>query len=216
VVSAATAHWPCRCMLAPPMNVHPVQFHVEPSRMLRVQVVVRLALLAALAVIGCSSVYWLLYLALPAGAALFLSRDGAERYLVEDSRGVLRVLRWLAGAYAYLWLLTDALPNADVRGPVELTVEVGGRPTVGSALLRLATSLPALVLLVALSIAASLLWIVGAIWILVTERMPPAIADFIAMKLRYQFRAVAYHLSLVEAYPSLPEEPLSHSPRSTV
>ncbi len=198
------------------MNPHPVQFHVNPSRMQRVQVVVRLALLAALAAIGCSSVYWLLYLALPAGAALFLSRDGGERYLGEDSRAVLRVLRWLAGAYAYLWLLTDALPNADPGGPVELTVQVGGRPTVASALIRLVTSLPALVLLVVLSIAASLLWIIGAVWILATERLPPAIADFIAMKLRYQFRAVAYHLSLVEPYPSLPEEPLAHSPGSAV
>jgi hypothetical protein len=196
------------------MSPHPVQFHVEPSRMHRVQVVVRLALLLALAAIGCSSVYWLLYLALPVVAALLVSRDGAVLYLGRDAPGVIRVLRWLAGAYAYLWLLTDALPTSEAGGPVELAVEVGGTPTPNSALVRLVTSLPALLLLAILSMAAVLLWMIGAIAILATERMPAAIADFISMKLRYQFRVVAYHLSLVDAYPALADSPLAHAPHS--
>jgi hypothetical protein len=177
----------------------------------RLQVVIRLAILAALATIGCSSVYWLLYLALPALAALLVSRDGTERYLADDAPGIVRVLRWCAGAYAYLWLLTDALPTtgAGVRGPVELSVEVGGKPTASSALLRLLTSLPALLLLAVLSLAAALLWIVAAVAVLATERIPAAIADFLAMKLRYQFRLVAYHLSLVDAYPALADAPLT-------
>ncbi len=57
-------------------------------------------------------------------------------------------------------------------------------------------------------------WIVGAIGILASERLPAAIADFIAMKLRYQFRLVAYHLSLVDAYPVLADPPLPHAPHS--
>jgi hypothetical protein len=31
------------------------------------------------------------------------------------------------------------------------------------------------------------------------------------MKLRYQFRLIAYHLSIVEAYPALTDAPLSHA-----
>jgi len=182
--------------------------------MQRVQVLIRLAVLVALGAIGCSSVYWLLYLALPVVAALLVSRDGADGYLGHDAPLIVRVVRWFASAYAYLWLLTDALPTSDGGGPVALAVDVGGRPTPGSALVRLLTSLPALLLLAILSMAAALLWIVAAIAVLVSERVPAAIADFIAMKLRYQFRVVAYHLSLVDAYPSLSELPLAGTPRS--
>jgi len=196
------------------MSPHPVQLHVEPSRRSRVHVVIRLALLAALAILGCSSVYWLAYLAVPAVVALRLSRDGAERYLGDDAPGIVRVLRWLAGAYAYLWLLTDAPPTSEAGGAVELVVEVGGTPTASSALMRLVTSLPALLLLAILSMAAALLWIFGALAILATERMPAAFTDFISMKLRYQSRVVAYHLSIVDAYPLLAESPLPHAAHS--
>jgi hypothetical protein len=182
--------------------------------MQRVQVVVRLALLAALAAIGCSSVYWLAYLALPVLAALLVSRDGARGYLGGDAPGIVRVLRWFAGTYAYLWLLTDRLPTLEGEGPVELNIETGGTPTAGSALRRLVTSLPALLLLAILSVAASFLWILGAIAILATGRTPAWIADFIAMKLRYQFRIAAYHLSLVDAYPALADSPLPLAPHS--
>jgi hypothetical protein len=34
------------------------------------------------------------------------------------------------------------------------------------------------------------------------------------MKLRYQFRLVAYHLSLIDSYPLLVDSPLSHAPHS--
>jgi hypothetical protein len=194
------------------VSSHPVQFQVEPSPMRRVQVVIRLALLAALAAVGCSSIYWIAYLALPVAAAMLVSRDGAVEYLGADSPRILRVVRWLAGAYAYLWLLTDVVPTTEPVGPVELTVEVGGRPTPASAIARLVTSLPALVLLAVLSIAASIFWVFGAIAILTSERVPAGIADFIAMKLRYQFRLIAYHLSLVDAYPTLAELRLAPTP----
>jgi hypothetical protein len=194
------------------MSRHPVTFHVEPAPRKRVQVAIRLAILAALAILGCSSVYWLLYLALPVLAALLVSRDGSEGYVADDAPRVVRVLRWLAGAYAYLWLLTDAVPSEG--GAVDLSVDIGGRPTAGSALLRLITSLPALLLLAVLSMAAALLWVVGAIAILATERIPAAIADFLAMKVRYQFRLAAYHLSLVDVYPVLADSPLTQAPHA--
>jgi hypothetical protein len=183
--------------------------------MQRVQVGVRLLLLLALASIGCSSAYWLVYLALPVVAALLVSRDGATRYLGEDSRGTIRVLRWAARAYAYLWLLSDAVPSAEASaGPVDFEVVPGGAPTPSSALVRLLSSLPALLLLSLLSIVAVPLWVIGAVAILITERTPAPIADFIAMKLRYQFRLVAYHLSLVDAYPSLVDADLTEARHS--
>jgi uncharacterized protein DUF4389 len=195
------------------MTSHPVHLHVEPARVSRVGVVIRIALLLGLATIGYSSIYWALYLMLPAVAALLVTR-GAPEYLEHDSPSIVRVLRWLAGAYAYVWLLTDALPTTEPGGPVELEIEVGGKPTVNSALSRLVTSLPALLVLVLLSVVSGVLWIVGALFALATERVPTAITDLLAMKVRYQFRLAAYHLSLVDAYPVLADLPLGHEPRS--
>jgi Domain of unknown function (DUF4389) len=58
-------------------------------------------------------------------------------------------------------------------------------------------------LVAVLSLAADLVWIVAAMVALVTERMPAALADFLALTLRVQLRFAAYHLSLVDRYPSL-------------
>lgn len=185
------------------MSNSAVSLYFEPTeRMGRLHVVIRLALLAALAAVGCSSVYWVAYLALPALAAVLIAQKGADRYLTQDAPSIVRVLRWLASAYAYLWLLSDAPPTSDAGGPVELKVEPGGQPTPGTAISRLLTSLPALIVLAVLSFIAVLLWIVGALSILVLGRLLPAIRDFLAATLRYQFRLVAYHLSLVDRYPS--------------
>jgi hypothetical protein len=178
-----------------------------------VHVVIRIALLAALGAVGCSSLYWLLYLALPAIAALLISRKGSERYLAEEGPAIVRVLRWLAAACAYLWLLTDAVPTSEAGGPVELEITTGGSPKTGSALLRLISSLPALLLVAVLSLAAALLWPIGAVVILAYRRTPTAVADFLTLTLRYQFRLVAYRLSIVDAYPSL-EVPVTNLPHS--
>ncbi len=190
------------------MSNHPVRFRVEPSAPRdRVHVAIRLALLVALGAVGYSTIYWVLYLALPAIAAALIADGGGERYRAARGPQIVRVLRWIAGAYAYLWLLTDALPAAEPGGPVELEVELAGAPTAGQALLRLLYSLPALVLLAILSFALFFVWIVGAIAVLATRRLPEAVADFLALTLRFQMRLAAYHLSLVDRYPSFEEAP---------
>jgi hypothetical protein len=188
-----------------PEASHPVSVEVElGSRLSRIHVLVRVALVAAFGTIGCSSLYWLLYLALPAAATLLILQRGGERYAREVGPWVVRVLRWLAGAYAYLWLLTDALPTTKPgEGAVRLEIEPGYVPAPASALSRIISSLPALVLLAVLSVVAVVLWLVGAVVVLVKERMPPAIAGFLALTVRFQFRLAAYHLSLSDRYPSL-------------
>lgn len=189
---------------------HPVQLRVlRPDRTDRLQVLVRLVLLMAVGALGWSSLYWALYLGLPALAALLILQKGPEAYAADDGPRILKVLQWLAAAYGYLWLLTDTPPSTK-GGPVELRIELAGRPTAGSALARIITSVPAVLLLAILSAVASLFWVAGAICILVSERLPDAIARFLALTLRVQFRLLAYHLSLVERYPSLeaPAPPL--------
>ncbi|MGA3124307.1 MAG: DUF4389 domain-containing protein [Polyangiaceae bacterium] len=175
----------------------------------RTQVVIRLVLLCAIGMIGCSSVYWLLYLVLPAAAALLISQHGPERYLAEDAPRIVHFLRWFAAASAYLWLLTDQWPNHEQVSAVEVEIEAGGSPTASSALLRLVYSVPALLLWAVLATASGLAWLVGAAVILVGGRIPAAIADWLAAMLRYQLRLLAYHLSLVDRYPSLEDAALA-------
>ena len=197
------------------MSSHPVELRVEPPPYTeRIHVVIRILLLVALGMVGFSWAYCFLYLVLPALVALRLLNRGSERTFAEDAPRVVRVLRWLASACAYLALLTDVLPTAD-GSPVDLAVRPSGTPTATSALLRLLTSLPAVVVLALASVAAGILWIVGAALALVRRRMPRAIADFLALVLRYQFRLVAYHLSLVDRYPSFEESRAAHAAGSS-
>jgi hypothetical protein len=161
----------------------------------------------------------LIYDLLDTSLALRLSREpglqrGSAQYLSEVAPPVVRGLRWLAAAYAYLWLLTDELPGADGTGPVLLEIEAGGAPSAASALARLVRSLPALLLMILLSFAAGLLWIVAALFIAISEQVPVGLADFLAAALRYQFRLIAYHLSLVDRYPSY-ESPTTEASASS-
>jgi hypothetical protein len=140
---------------------------------------------------------------LPAVTAALLSRDGPARFFGADAPRTVRVLQWFAGLYGYLWLLTDQLPRLPEPGPVVLDVEVCGKPSLSSALARLVTSFPAALFLALLSAVAVPLWVCGAVSILAVGRVPAFVHDFLSMKLAYQFRLVAYHLSLVDAYPSI-------------
>jgi hypothetical protein len=173
--------------------------------MRRAHVLIRLLLLMALGMLGWSSMYWVLYLGLPTVAALLVSAKGGERYLAENGPPIVRALRWFASAYAYLWLLTDEFPTSENAEAVDLRIPVAGAPTIGSALIRLVYSVPPMLLLVLLSTVAVMLWIVGALSILLRRRTPRLIAEFLTMTLEYQFRMVAYHLSLVERYPAINE-----------
>jgi hypothetical protein len=190
---------------------HPVQLQVERQEgASRIHVVVRLVLLVAVGAIGCGPVYWLAYLASPALVALAILRRGADRYLADDARRIARALRWLVSALAYLSLLTDTPPTRE-PGPIELEIEPGGTPTATSALLRLLTSLPALLLVVVLSTLASFCWVVGVVCILVSTRLPSLCRDYLTLTLRTQVRFLAYHLSVVDAYPSVHEDRLAHA-----
>jgi len=187
-------------------NVHPIRFRIEqPARMERIHVLIRLLLLVALGALSWSSLYWALYVGLPAYAALLISQNGAGRFLEEDAPRLTRVIRWVAAASAYLWLLTDEFPTTAAARTVELEIHAAGKPDARSALLRLLYSLPALVLAVLLSFAAGFLWVIGAVAILVRQRVPGAVADFLTAILCYRIRLLGYHLSVVDRYPTFDE-----------
>ena len=191
------------------MESHPVQLRIDSyTHPQRIHVLIRVALLCAIAAVGCSSVYWVLYLALPALVALRIIQTSSERYLTEDAPRIVRVLRWLASAYAYLWLLTDVLPTS-ARQPRR----PGDRPRrPANPCLRVAANHLRAARAGAAAGAcrwrSALLWLAGAVVILVRQTMPAAIADFITFTVRFQLRLAAYHLSLVDKV-SVLREPAS-------
>jgi hypothetical protein len=187
---------------------HPVSLRLERSPYPeRLHVLIRAVLLLAVcAVFARYPVAGILYLAVPALVALRIAQVGGDGYLRAEGPRLSRGLNWVTGAFAYLWLLTDALPTRQGQaGPVELHIEPTGQPTPGSALLRLLTSLPALLLLALLSAVVGLVWFVAAILVLVGRWMPAPLWEVMAFVLRFQTRLFAYHLSLVDRYPSFGE-----------
>jgi len=187
------------------MAAHPVSLRVERSdRVSRVQVLIRVLLAVAVTSFGLSSIFWLLYLEVPAFVALAIRHRGREHYLSQVAPRLVAGLRWLAGAFAYLCLLTDALPSTGA-GPVDLRVEIGSTATPGAALARLILALPALCLVAVLACGGAFAWLFTVAWTLATGRVPGLFADFFEMLVRTQLRLCAYHLCLVDRYPSLDE-----------
>ena len=97
-------------------------------------------------------------------------------------------------------LLVDRFPTGD-DDDVRIQIANTGRPTVGSALSRLVTSIPSGFVLLLLWCVSSVLWIVAAVSVVLGLAMPDSILAFQRGVLRWQARLVAYHASFVEEYP---------------
>jgi hypothetical protein len=182
---------------------YPVSFGIQPPEKfevlhvpLRVLMIILFSLLIAFG--------WflaLLYLALPAVAAAFISRDGGEKYLHEDAPKVQKLLEKLINAAAYMWLVTDRFSLERPEQHVTVRVKPTGVPTAGSAILRLITSIPSAIVLTALSIASIFTWIISAIMIMTSERYSDSFYGFHCGIVRWFTRLLAYHASFVEEYP---------------
>lgn len=184
---------------------YPVIFDVErPARYDRAQLALRLLVLALLAVVS-APLGWLfgvLYLALPAIAAVGISSRGPERFSSEMSKDIVQAIRWVLSFYAYLLLLTDRFPQSNVPGSlVRFEVTPSGSPTVSSALLRLLFTLPYAIVLFVLSWAAAVVWVICMVSALISGGMLPGLYDFLRGVMRWQARLFAYHSSLVEEHP---------------
>ena len=183
---------------------YPVRFDVaRPGRFERAQVVLRVLLLVGLWLLG-GSLGWILlalYLALPLYAGVSVSGKGGARFLADDGPRLTAVIRWVVSLFAYLGLVTDRFPTGDTEELVHLDIERQGEPTVGSALLRLLTSIPSWFVLAILSIAFWLVWIVAAVWVLFKEAYPAGLYRFERAIIRWLARLLGYHASLVEEYP---------------
>jgi hypothetical protein len=197
---------------------YPVQIEAtSPLRFDRVQLALRLVIAIAIGWVGISA-GWLgcaLFLALPVIAAVVISSRGAQAYLDDTGPKVWRVVSWLLAFSAYMLLLTDRFPAGEPTG-VQIQIRPEGQPTTGSALVRLITSLPSGVVLALLGFVSSVLFVVGAVMILVDQQVPAWILGFQRGVLRWQARLAAFHASLVNEYPPFsfeadPAQPGDHA-----
>ena len=191
------------------MADYPVIFEVtRPAKFERPQVLIRIVAYFLLSLV-MSLVYW----ALPIVAAIWVSQKGSQRYLEEDGPKVTGWLRWTTALSAYVYLLTDRFPSyEDVS--VRYDVQPMGTPSIGSALLRLITSIPSLIVFTILNWVATIIWFIAAVMVLIQETYPEGLYDFQCGVVRWQARLLAYHASLVGAYPpfSFDTGPQSASP----
>lgn len=185
------------------MASSPVHVEIDsPPVFERVQVLLRILLTIALGWIGVTVgwLVWGLYLVLPVIAAIAVSLGG-DRFRADVAPRVAAALSWLLALSAYLMLLTDRFPAGEDTNRIELPIT--GRPTVGSALARLVTSLPSGLVLLVLWFVSAVLWLVAAVAVLAGASIPAGILGYQRGVLRWQARLVAYHASLVDDYPPL-------------
>ncbi len=196
------------------MTPYPAIFDVSPpARSDRLQLVLRLVICAALGVVGVEggALVLLLYLALPAAAAVVVQSRGADIYLSRTGPAIVRLLRWLLSFEAYMLFLTDRFPTG-AETLVRYEVRPAGVPTPGGALLRLLTSLPEAIVLLLLGIVSGLVAFLGALTVLAAEKVPAPLLGFQRGLVRWQARLLAYHASLVDAPPPYALEGGSEDP----
>jgi hypothetical protein len=184
------------------MPSYPVQLEVPaPPRYDRMQLLVRLGIAIALGIIGIEGgwLWSVLFVSLPVIAAAVISSRGVDGYLTQTGPRLWTGLSWLLAFTAYMLLITDRISFDDQRARIDL--HTTGRPTVGSALVRLITSIPSAFVLGLIGCVSCLLWLVALVTILFSARVPASIVEFQTGYLRWQARLLAYHASLVEEYP---------------
>lgn len=109
-------------------------------------------------------------------------------------------LGWVVTVIAYMWMLSDRLPvSGGETGRFE--VEQSGTPTVGSALLRIVTAIPSAFVLALLMFVSAIVWVIAAVWILISENYPESLFGFQRGVVRWTARLLAYLASLVDSYP---------------
>ncbi len=186
------------------MAVYPASFDIaRPDKFQRPHIVIRILVLIILSLVGSVAglLFGLVYLVLPVLAAAFVSQRGAQRFLDEDGPRITGWLRWLIALYAYLAILTDRFPTEKPEEIVRFSVQKGGSPSVGSALLRLIYSIPSAFVLALLGIVSTIIWLIAAVFVLVQESYPEGLYDFQRGVVRWEARLLAYHASLVDQYP---------------
>jgi hypothetical protein len=183
---------------------YPVTLEVDaPERFERIQLLLRVLVLVGAGALHnpIGGLLGSLYLLLPIIAAVLISQRGGSGFLDHDAGWLGSALDWIVALQAYMLFVTDRFPLEAGKRSTRLHVSASGTPTVGSALVRLFTSLPHALVLALLGCVAWLISLCAVVSILATENYPQAFRDFQRAYLGWIARVLAYHVSLVEAYP---------------
>jgi hypothetical protein len=183
-------------------TTYPVSFDLNrPNTMSRAHVLLRIVLLILVSwIAGSGGGIGLVYLGVPVVAAILIARKSGDRYLIEDGARVTGWLAFIVGILAYLALLTDELPGGS-RQPVHFEIVRSGSPTVGSAIWRIVKAIPSALVLFLISLISSIVSLIAAVSILVTEHYSESLWNFQRDVVRWEARLLAYIASLVETYP---------------
>jgi Domain of unknown function (DUF4389) len=195
------------------VTAYPVTFELErPETMGRAHVFLRILILVLASwIAGSGGGFGLVYLGLPAVAAILIAQKDGERYLTDDGDRVTGWVAFIVGVLAYLAFLTDELPGGS-KQPIRLEVARSGSPTVGSALLRIIKAIPSVIVLALISIVSSIVGLIAGVWILVGEHYPERLWTFQSGVIRWQARLLAYLASLTETYPPFSFDSGPHEP----
>jgi hypothetical protein len=185
-------------------NPYPVTLESRFSpRFDRIQILFRVLWLAAIGLLHqtVGGLFVALYLILPVAAAIAISRNRGTGFGEDDRDSLASVIDWAVSFYAYLLFVSDRFPSPSGDNATRLVVRPSGTPRVGSALARLLMTLPHAIVLCVLGFCAGIVAFAIAVAVLVSETCPEALRTFQRDVIAWVGRALAYHASLVEAYP---------------
>jgi hypothetical protein len=142
----------------------------------------------------------LLWLGVPAVAAILIAKKSGQRYIDEDGPTVIRGLTAILAVIAYFALVTDRLPGRD-DPVVQFQVERTGTPTVGSTLIRIVLAIPSLAVLAVITLLGAIVSVCAVVLILIDERYPENLWRFLLGIVRWDANVLAYLASLTDRYP---------------
>lgn len=189
------------------MAAYPVTFDIQQqAKYDRTHVVIRIVLFLVVGVLfsfvqPLSSVSGLFYLVVPVVAAILIAQKGAAAYFAERENNMAKWLRWLFALSAYVSMLTDRLPNQDPKETLRFEVTPVGEPSAGSVLLRIILAIPHAIVLALLGIVAGILIVIAAIIVLVQEKYPEGIFNFLRGYGRWNARVYGYMAGFAQDYP---------------
>jgi hypothetical protein len=184
------------------MAAQHVAFDVErPERFARSGVPLRLVILVLFFIPG--AINWVASLFyLPITTAVLVREKGPQRFFAEDRERMTVLVGWIVGIYSYFAYLTDHLTlDARAESEIRFSVVPSGSPTPRSALLRIATSVPNVIVFGVFGLVALVVWVMAGLFIVATGNYPRALFAYQRAINRWQAHLFSYHTSLVDDYP---------------
>lgn len=131
--------------------------------------------------------------------AAVIVRQYVPRWLFDFQ---VALMRFEARATGYLALLTDRFPAFEGEYPINLEVRYPERLSRWKvAIWKIITSIPHIIILLFLTIAAAVIVMIAWFAILFTGRYPKGLHEFVAGVFRWSLRVQAYIFSLTDEYP---------------